>query len=111
MPRERRPDRATTSLAKLARYFTEEMDSRAWGEAEFTKLIREAMMACWFVERAIETVEGLVKKRRAVEPDAVRDFAQFIVSSAEFARDVITVRVVTAIDHAPRLPSQALSRL
>lgn len=62
------------------------------------RALRETMMACWFVERAIETVDGLVTNRRTVDPAAVTDLARFLMNAASFARDVITLRVATAIE-------------
>ncbi|MBI3846684.1 MAG: hypothetical protein HY292_18815 [Planctomycetes bacterium] len=55
-----------------------------------------------FVENAIGCVERLVgaeaKKRRAIDAAAVKDLAKFIVSSAEFARDTISLRTANAIE-------------
>ena len=64
------------------------------------RALRESMMAAWFVERAIQTVDALVTaeaaKRRAIDPVIVRDLATFLKSATGFARTVITLRVAGA---------------
>ncbi|MBI1850188.1 MAG: hypothetical protein HYR85_07570 [Planctomycetes bacterium] len=100
---DRRTQRATISkgATALAAFQPEPADLvslLAGRRTPVERAIREALVATWFVERAIETVEGMVKKQRSVDPGAVRDLATFLVGAATFARDVITLKVATAIE-------------
>ena len=97
--------RFAKAAAMLAKFQPEPSDLVALLSGRLTPVqcaLRESMMACWFAERAIESVQSLVtaeeKKGRSLDPKAVKDLANFLMNAASFARDVITLRVATAIE-------------
>ncbi len=64
------------------------------------RALRVAMMACWFVERAMEVAEELVRTRArcGIPPETATNLFRFLMNAAAIARDVITPRVAGALE-------------